>query len=386
MKNDEFNSANIEYGINYKFDKYFFTGDKTRAVIIVYIIISLIFNILYLISFISILRRNQKKRIHLILVSNILLINFIHTFSYLYEWILQNVNNNSSLYIDNKGMKCFGLDCNKSDYNRIGGLLVGNMDNMAACKTQAFFLVFSSLSQDIIINIFFYLINKSSKVRTKVIIRFLLLTGYGFPIVFAIIYLVIDAFGLNDKFCFIKKFDFEEETKITKENQTKYKWDRKFIPLICLFYLIRIINIVISSGFLYKIVKYVAKNKLRKMYIFKSFSFLFIQIITIIFGIIYTFGGIINKKFGRDFVDVYLLVNTIDGVLFPVTSYFAYKMYKIICSKNDIDYSIYLLSSDSTDNDGTANNMTFQNQTKTGDKTNTTAARDTRNNNYDFTY
>ena len=41
------------------------------------------------------------------------------------------------------------------------------------------------------------------------------------------------------------------------------------------------------------------------------------------------------------------------------------KMYKIICSKNDIDYSIYLLSSDSTDNDGTANNMTFQNQTKT---------------------
>jgi len=77
------------------------------------------------------------------------------------------------------------------------------------------------------------------------------------------------------------------------------------------------------------------------MYIFKSFSFLFIQIITIIFGIIYTFGGIINKKFGRDFVDVYLLVNTIDGVLFPVTSYFAYKMYKIICSKNDIDYSIF---------------------------------------------
>ena len=151
MKVDEFNSANIENGMNYKFDKYFFSGDKIRSVIIVYIIISLIFNVLYLISFISILRRKPKKRIHLILMSNILIINFVHTFSYLYEWILQNINNNSSLYIDNNGIKCVKPDCNNSDYNRIGGLLVGNMDNMTACKTQAFFLVFSSLSQDIII-------------------------------------------------------------------------------------------------------------------------------------------------------------------------------------------------------------------------------------------
>ena len=75
-------------------------------------------------------------------MSNILLINFVHTFSYLYEWILQNVNNNSSLYINNNGIKCVKQDCNNSDYNRIGGLLVGNMDNMTACKTQAFFLVF----------------------------------------------------------------------------------------------------------------------------------------------------------------------------------------------------------------------------------------------------
>ena len=387
MTVDEFNSANIENGMNYKFDKYFFNGDKTRAVIIVYIIISLIFNILYLISFISILRRKPKKRIHLILMGNILLINFVHTFSYLYEWILQNVDNKSSLYINNDGMKCLKPDCNNSDYNRIGGLLVGNMDYMAACKTQAFFLVFSSLSQDIIINIFFYLINKTSKVRPKLIIRFLLLAGYAFPIVFAIIYLVIGAFGLNDKFCFIKKFDFDEDMIVTEKNQTKYKLHKNFIPLICLFYLIRVINIVISGGFLYKIVRYVAKNKLRKMYIFKSFSFLFIQILTIIIGLIYTLGGIINKKFGRDFVDVYLLVNTIDGVIFPVTSYFANRMYKFICGKNDdSDYSIDLLSSDSTDNDVTTNNVTLQNRTKAEDKTGTTAVRDTRNNNFDITY
>ena len=374
MKVDEFNSANIENGMNYKFDKYFFSGDKIRAVIIVYIIISLIFNVLYLISFISILRRKPKKRIHLILMSNILLINFVHTFSYLYEWILQNVNNNNgSLYIDNNGIKC--VNCNNSENHRIGGLLVGNMDNMTACKTQAFFLVFSSLSQDIIINIFFYLINKTNKLKQKIIILFLIGAGYAFPIVFSVIYLVIGAFGLNDKFCFIKKFDFVEDMELTKENQTKYKLDKNYIPLICLFYLIRIINIVISGGFLYKIVNYVAKNKLRKMYIFKSFSFLFVQIIT----------RMINTKFGRNFVDGYLIINTIDGVIFPLSSYFANKMYKLLCRNDDGDYSIDLLSSDSTDNDITTNNMTLQNQAKAEDKTVTTNIKDTRNN-FDLTY
>ena len=345
----------------------------------------MIFNVLYLISFISILRRKPKKRIHLILMSNILLINFVHTFSYLYEWILQNVNNNSSLYIDNNGIKCDKPDCNNSENHRIGGLLVGNMDNMAACKTQAFFLVFSSLSQDIIINIFFYLINKTNKLKQKIIILFLIGAGYAFPIVFSVIYLVIGAFGLNDKFCFIKKFDFVEDMELTKENQTKYKLDKNYIPLICLFYLIRIINIVISGGFLYKIVNYVAKNKLRKMYIFKSFSFLFVQIITIIIGIIYTLGGMINTKFSRNFVDVYLIVNTIDGVIFPLSSYFANKMYKLLCRNDDGDYSIDLLSSDSTDNDITTNNMTLQNQAKAEDKTVTTNIKDTRNN-FDLTY
>jgi hypothetical protein len=260
MMVDNFNATNIENGINYKFNKYFFKGDKIRAAIIAFIIISFVFNILYLISFISILKKQSKKKIYLILMGNILLINFIHTFSYLYEWILQNVDNNKSLYIDDNGIKCTEPDCDNSSYNEIGGLLIGNMDNMTACKAQAFFLVFSSLSQDIIINIFFYLINKTTKLKTRKIILFLILAGYAFPILFSIIYLVINAFGLNDKFCFIKKFNFDKEIDLTKENQTKYKLDKKFIPLICLFYLVRIINIVISSGFLYKLINYITKK------------------------------------------------------------------------------------------------------------------------------
>jgi hypothetical protein len=375
---DEFNSTYIENG-NYTFDtsKYFFSGDKIHVVIIIYIIISFVFNLLYLISFI---KGKTKKKINLILMGNILLINFIHTFSYLYEWILQNVDG-KSLYIDNEGKKCVESDCDNSTYNEIGGLLVGNMGHMEACKTQAFFLVFTALSQDIIINIFFYLINKTTKLKSRIIYRFLMFAGYLFPIVFAIVYLVIGGFGLNDKFCFIKKYTFDDEKEIS-EKQTKYKKEKKFLPLLCLFYLIRIINIIISSGFLYKIVRYITKNKLKKMYIFKACAFLIVQIITILFGIIYRLGGIINNKFSRDFVNIFLIVNTLDGVIFPVVCYFSNNMYKSLCCNNEFDdQTDSFLSGDSDDIDATTNNMTtFQNQTKTGDKTGTTVVKDNKNN------
>ena len=382
---DNFNATNIENGVNYKFNKYFFKGDKIRSAIIAFIIISFVFNILYLISFISILKRKSKQKIYLILMGNILLINFIHTFSYFYEWVLQNVDNNKSLYIDDNGIKCIEPDCDNENYNEIGGLLIGNMDNLAACKTQAFFLVFSSLSQDIIINIFFYLINKTSKLKTRKIILFLILAGYAFPILFSIVYLVIGSFGLNDKFCFIKKFNFDKEIKLIKDNQTKYKLDKKFIPLICLFYLVRIINIVISSGFLYKLINYITKKNLRKMFILKILSFLSVQIITILFGLIYTIGGLINKKFSRNFVNIYLIMNTIDGIIFPAFSYFSNKMYKVLCNSKDNEFNIELLSSDTTDNDFTKTNMTLHNQTKAGDNTGTTMVKDTKNN-FDLTY
>ena len=376
---DEFNSTNIEHG-NYTFDtsKYFFSGDKTHVVILIYIIISFVFNLLFFIYFII---GKTKKRINLILMGNILLINFIHTFSYLYEWILQNMDGKNSLYIDKDGKKCGESDCNNSNYSEIGGLLVGNMGHMEACKTQAFFLVFTSLSQDIIINIFFYLINKTTKLKSKIIYRFLIFAGYLFPIIFAVVYLVIGGFGLNDKFCFIKKYTFDD-TKPISGKQTRYKPESKFLPLICLFYLIRIINIIISSGFLYKIVRYITKNKLKKMYIFKACAFLIVQIITILFGIIYRLGGMINNKFSRDFVDTFLIVNTIDGVIFPVVCYFSNNMYRSLCCKNEDDNQTDgFLSGDSDDNDVTTNNITtLQNQTKAGDKTGTTIVKDNKNN------
>ena len=67
-----------------------------------------------------------------------MLINFIHTFSYIYEWVVK---------ISGKTKKVG----NENDNTLVGFLLTGNLNNMTACKCQAFFLI----SQDFLINIFF---------------------------------------------------------------------------------------------------------------------------------------------------------------------------------------------------------------------------------------
>lgn len=60
----------------------------------------------------------------------------MHTFSYLFEWVIQN--DVESIYINNDGNNC---DEDKDDIkcNQIGGLLIGDMENMCACQAHAFF-------------------------------------------------------------------------------------------------------------------------------------------------------------------------------------------------------------------------------------------------------
>ena len=373
---DEFNSTNIEHG-NYTFDtsKYFFSGDKTHVVILIYIIISFVFNLLFFIYFII---GKTKKRINLILMGNILLINFIHTFSYLYEWILQNMDGKNSLYIDKDGKKCGESDCNNSNYSEIGGLLVGNMGHMEACKTQAFFLVFTSLSQDILILILFYMINKStrlSKAKTCIFLS----VGYLCSFIISIIYLSVNGLGLNDKYCFIKKFIFDE-----KQLDKPYQMHSYFILMIIIYYLIRLIFIIISCILLYKIVQYIKKNEYGKGYLIRLSSFLLLQIFSIAFGIMYRIGGMINEKFSRDFVDIFLIVNNLDALVFPLFSFFSNNMYLNLCGKkkNDELENVFMLQ----DNDVTTNpNATMNNQTRNNDKSGISTPNG-NNNNFEVSY
>ena len=377
---DEFNTENIQIG-NYNFDvsKYFFNADIFRLIIIIFIIISFIVNVLYFITSLKTKFKDEILQINLILTRNILFINFLHKFSYLYEWVLQNVDNESSLYV-NKDNGEIGTIENKDDKNyfRIGGLLVGNMYKMEACKAQGFFLVFTSLSQDILILILFYMINKStrlSKAKTCIFLS----VGYLCSFIISIIYLSVNGLGLNDKYCFIKKFIFDE-----KQLDKPYQMHSYFILMIIIYYLIRLIFIIISSILLYKIVQYIKKNEYGKGYLIRLSSFLLLQIFSIAFGIMYRIGGMINEKFSRDFVDIFLIVNNLDALVFPLFSFFSNNMYLNLCGKkkNDELENVFMLQ----DNDVTTNpNATMNNQTRNNDKSGISTPNG-NNNNFEVSY
>jgi hypothetical protein len=377
---DEFNTTNILTG-NYNFDvsKYFFNADIFRLIIIIFIIISFIVNVLYFITSLKTKFKNEVLQIKLIFTKNILFINFLHKFSYLYEWVLQNVDNESSLYV-NKDNGEIGTIENKDDKNyfRIGGLLVGNMYKMEACKAQGFFLVFTSLSQDIVILILFYMVNKStrlSKAKTCIFLS----VGYLCSFIISIIYLSVNGLGLNDKYCFIKKFIFDE-----KQLDKPYQMHSYFILMIIIYYLIRLIFIIISSILLYKIVQYIKKNEYGKGYVIRLSSFLLLQIFSIAFGIMYRIGGMINEKFSRDFVDIFLIVNNLDALVFPLFSFFSNNMYLNLCGKkkNDELENVFMLQ----DNDVTTNpNATMNNQTRNNDKSGISTPNG-NNNNFEVSY
>ena len=377
---DEFNTENIQIG-NYNFDvsKYFFNADIFRLIIIIFIIISFIVNVLYFITSLKTKFKDELLQNNLILTRNILFINFLHKFSYLYEWVLQNVDNESSLYV-NKDNGEIGTIENKDDKNyfRIGGLLVGNMYKMEACKAQGFFLVFTSLSQDILILILFYMINKStrlSKAKTCIFLS----VGYLCSFIISIIYLSVNGLGLNDKYCFIKKFIFDE-----KQLDKPYQMHSYFILMIIIYYLIRLIFIIISSILLYKIVQYIKKNEYGKGYLIRLSSFLLLQIFSIAFGIMYRIGGMINEKFSRDFVDIFLIVNNLDALVFPLFSFFSNNMYLNLCGKkkNDELENVFMLQ----DNDVTTNpNATMNNQTRNNDKSGISTPNG-NNNNFEVSY
>ena len=377
---DEFNTENIQIG-NYNFDvsKYFFNADIFRLIIIIFIIISFIVNVLYFITSLKTKFKDELLQNNLILTRNILFINFLHKFSYLYEWVLQNVDNESSLYA-NKDNGEIGTIENKDDKNyfRIGGLLVGNMYKMEACKAQGFFLVFTSLSQDILILILFYMINKStrlSKAKTCIFLS----VGYLCSFIISIIYLSVNGLGLNDKYCFIKKFIFDE-----KQLDKPYQMHSYFILMIIIYYLIRLIFIIISSILLYKIVQYIKKNEYGKGYLIRLSSFLLLQIFSIAFGIMYRIGGMINEKFSRDFVDIFLIVNNLDALVFPLFSFFSNNMYLNLCGKkkNDELENVFMLQ----DNDVTTNpNASMNNQTRNNDKSGISTPNG-NNNNFEVSY
>lgn len=303
----------ITYG-NYdlfSFTRFFGFTDPVRLIKLIYILISLILN-LFIVTSIFLRKNNNKISLALEIILNILSINFLHALTYGFQWIIKE-----------EGIT---LDIENYTY-QVGGLLMGNPENPNPCFTQAFFLVFTSLSQDFLINIFFYIINKENYPNIMKIRLTVISLGYAFPLIFSLFYLFTDELGMNDRFCYVKKFNVYSNNNGLYD----YSFNKNFKYFITTIYFIRTLNLFYNAFLYIKIILYIKKNSLNKKYICNLSFLLLIQMMTVIIGLIYRIGTFISDVFARKFAEIFLCLNTIDCVLFPLT----------IILTNDIPRNLY---------------------------------------------
>ncbi len=292
----------------------FFIGDDPiRLIILFYIFFCFVLNILIIIIIII-----SKKKLSFVakITLSILGINFIHTFSYVYEWVIRTPTKIKSIEIGPHKKLSVGL------------LLTGNPTDMGACFSQAFLLISSSISQDFLINIFFYLINKSNIPKAIYIWLSVFILAFVFPCAFTLILLLTDSLGISDRFCYVKKYVWGKKD----DGKFGYSLYRHFELYVTLVYAVRMLNLLFSSYLIFKIIKYVAKKNLNIIYIFKISFILIVQFFTISIGIIYRISSYFSKPFSENFAGLYLLLSTIDGILLPLSFIITNGMHKILIS------------------------------------------------------
>jgi hypothetical protein len=255
--------------------------------------------ILILLIIISIIKKNRRKlSISFKLTGNILIMNFIHTLSYIFNWMI---------YMD-EGIGVMDYEDNR--IYKIGGLLVGNpRGHLGMCEFQAIMLIFSSLSQEFIINIFFYLINKTSVPSKQKINVILIILGYFAPFVISLLYFCTGGLGINNQYCYIRKYSYDPEKQ-------EYSIFGGYTFFLIIIYVIRVTNLTISFLLMFKIIIYIRKNKLKRRYTLKTSFILIVQMINIIIGIIYRLSHHFSDNYEAS-TSVYLSLNTIDGILLP---------------------------------------------------------------------
>ena len=307
--NDDIEDPNYSIFTAYNF---FIGGDYVRVIILLYILFSTLLNLIIIVAVII-----SKKKLSFVskITLNIILINYIHTFSYIFEWVIKIPGKTKSI----------GKSSNSDSV--VGLLLAGNPNNMKACKAQAFCLISSSISQDLLINIFFFLINKSKIPNTVYIWSAILIFAFILPFAFTLFLLLNGALGINDRFCYINKYNYNPEKK------NKYEIYSGLRFYMILLYGFRTINLLLSLCMLFKVIIYVISSKLKITYIFKMSFILMVQLITISIGIVYHIFSRFSRYFSANFSGPYLILNTIDGVLFPLSFIITNGMHKILYKK-----------------------------------------------------
>ena len=157
------------------------------------------------------------------------------------------------------------------------------------------------------------MVSTSKEIKEKYIKIAFIVLGVAFPFIFTLILEVTGALGINDEFCYVKKFKHEIVNGIV--NYEKYPY---FQPVVIVVYLIRVINLVGTAYFLKKIISYIRSRKESKMYLFKSIFIPIIQLFTIGIGVLYRVINISSPGTSVSLAAPYLILNTSDGVFFPI--------------------------------------------------------------------
>ena len=287
----------------------FFSGYE-RIIIIIFGILSLILNLIIIISIC--LSKNKNISIIIRLTSSILLVNFIHIVSYSFQWVIcKKENKNNDDNVSNK---------NDSVEYEIALLLDGSTNNYI-CNFQSFLILSSSLSQDYLIILFFFIVNYKEIIKIIYINLFNIL-AILFSISISTIFTVQKALGVNDDFCFIKKFQ--------KKKNNNYSPYEKYNIYAIIIYSIKGINFIISLFLFIIILKYIVKQK-TIIYLFNKLSILLIQLFKLFIVLCYRIPNFFFKEYPDDLRKIYAILSTLDGVLMPLAYILSNDLFYNLC-------------------------------------------------------
>ena len=271
-----------------------------RAIVLFFCLISFILNIIIIISIC--LAKNKKISIVVRITGSILLVNFINIFSYSLQWVRCN---------------------NKDGDNYSIGLLVEKAGKFYACNFQSFILLLSALSQDYLIILFFFVVNKNRVIKILHINIFIILSVI-FPFIISMILALLKAFGVNEDFYYLKKYEYKEGNN--------FKYYNNYKVYFYFIYSLRVINFIISIFLLIKITKYIIKEK-SISYIINKLSMLLIQLFKLFIIISYRILNYYSDNIPASLRKIYIILSTIDGLLLPLAFSYSNEIFYNFCKK-----------------------------------------------------
>jgi len=169
-----------------------------RIIVLCFCLISFLLNLSILISIC--VAKHKKISIVMRITGSILIVNFINILSYTFQWVVDKSE-------DPKGVYTIKLLFEKT--------------NNYVCNLQSFIMLTSALSQDYLVLFFFSIVNKKNLIKVIYINLFSILSVFV-PIIFSFIYLLLEAFGINDDFCYIKKYEYKDDHYESYDNYKIY--------------------------------------------------------------------------------------------------------------------------------------------------------------------